>query len=312
MNTEKLIEETQINQAVDGLCHKLATLEQAVHDFKAQAMADGDRPVYLPEPEFKALSATQQRQLAIESLCHLWHNDSQRPMPKTGLLSLSPASIAAAQQLNASKQAFKLHIKTMRQQFAQHKSIKNNGKLATLLDHLLAQAGLRDGPLKHAMQALNIQRLNLQRCYCQLRILPEHLESVSWTWANCHSEVQKISVGDAIDLCQALPDNHPTKPGALQILASMPVTEALAYKKDKNRQLRANISFYQNQLLQRKAVTVSGILLTGDDSLPRSRWPEESTQTRLTRLDQKIHSSALIPALHLYQYKALAKQKTEP
>lgn len=295
----------KLEQAISELFDTFARLNSSLEQFKKKSQLDHHLPVYLPQPQFDNSCAIKKREIAIMALSQLWHKDKQLNLPLSGFLSISPETAATVTTLNHHKKIFQQQIKVIRNLSKGHSTLKNHGKIVSLLEQLLSQAGLRTPSLRIALQQLHIERLNLQRCYCQLRLLPNQLESVSWTWAKQHSEIQQISVKEAQQIYQALPDDHRLKTNALLQLSTLPSSEKLAYKRDKKKQLRANICWQEASQIKRKAVTVSGILLSTDTTLPRFRWPDDNDHSRLSRMDQKISDQALIPGLHLYRYNHL-------
>ncbi|NRB42548.1 MAG: hypothetical protein HRU20_29435 [Pseudomonadales bacterium] len=295
---------TDLEVEIENLFQSFSLLQTHIDQFHLQARADDKLPIYLPNFQ-SCIKPEKQRLAAINALCQLRFDDKSDQLPETGLLCISEETAKTARLVNQEKHRFQQQIKTIRNHCLDHPTAKNHGKVAVLLEQLLAQGGLRNPSLQTALKTLNIQRLNLQRCYCQLRILPNALESLSWTWAKSHSEIQKLTHTQAMQLCQQLPDEHAAKQAALATLSMLAKNAPLAFKRKKQKQLRANICWRENQQIKRKAVTVSGVLLTTDTQLPRFRWPDENEHSRLSRMDQKIETAAIIPALHLYRYKDL-------
>ena len=271
--------------------------------FYEAALVDIDRLVFLPEYENQNL--IKQRQLAVNALCQLWHEDKHQLLPQTGFLSCSVETLQLAIAFNNSKSAFQHQIKLIRQLTPKHKLQKQHGKTAYLIEQVLAEGGRRNDDLTKAFKTLGIARLDLQKCYKNIRILPAHLQSLSWTWAKTHTEIQKMSHKQAVEICKALDIDDPLRIKALAQLATINQSETLVYKRKKKPQLRANLVYTEQKLIKRKAITVSGVLLSSDLHTPRFRWPNSSEQTRLLRMDKIIEDEVFIHGLHLYRYKNL-------
>ena len=156
------------------------------------------------------------------------------------------------------------------------------------------------------MKTAGISRLDLLRCYAQIRVLPSPLESVSWTWAKTHSSIDPITVAQAITMAENLPKEK-TKAFALEMLACLKPTERLVLKKKLPNQLRANLVWREAGERKRKAVTISGIVVGQDAALPQYVWrddPANSDQKtqRLSRVDTTIEAEPYIKALGIHRY----------
>ncbi len=295
----------KFDNAINQLLIKTTYMFNQRDLFYECAMEDVQRPVFLPEMDMKNHSSHHQRQLAIASGCRLWFDEETSQYPKTGCLSSSNETIALAKAYNDSKTAFKEQIQLIRALGNEHKLNKHHAKSAYFIEQLLLAGGRRNETLIKSFKTLGIERLDLQKCYTKIRILPPKLESVSWTWAKSHSEIHQVSYGQVLDICKELAPDDPIRIRALSQLSKLSQNEKLAYKRQKKPQLRANITFTENNNIQRKAITVSGILLTSNETLPRFRWPNDNDQTRLNRIDRSIEDEVFIQGLHLYRYKKL-------
>ena len=75
--------------------------------------------------------------------------------------------------------------------------------------------------------------------------------------------------------------------------------------------VRKNVKIQNDNEIKRKAVTISGIALSQDSSLPKSWvWRDDpgaldpkAPKDRLTRMDTKIESEPYVKALSLHLYK---------
>lgn len=290
---------------IKRLCNLFDQLQASKSHFQECSYKD-DLPVYLPEREGREINNASAKQAAIDSLCSLWFDDYSNDKILSGLLCCSKETISAAETFNQKKALFKQQIIKIRDN-----GNNNKGKISLLIEQIMSEAGRRNKPLVEALEAIRISRLDLTRCYTQLRVLPDNLDAVSWTWAQSHTESQQVTRNEAVELAKSLInksiDGQMKYEFAMNKLALLPESECLAYKRTKNKQLRANISWLEDDKLKRKAVTVSGVLLYESTSLPRLRWPDESKQTRLQRLDKTIEDDAYIESLRLFRYKSTVK-----
>jgi hypothetical protein len=233
----------------------------------------------------------------------MWHPEPGEVLARSGVVCCSPATIQEAMKLNSKKEAFQATIKSIRE--------CTNGKktrIDKLIDRVLQQEGIRTKELEIALNRANLNRLDILRCYAKIRVMPKNLQSISWTWARTHSVIDPISREDAIKEAHAL-QNPETRDIVLSLLARLPPGEMLAYKKELPNQLRANLVWKEDGCIKRKAVTISGVVLSQDEILPKHVWRDDPGELdsdaplgRLKRLDARIDPEPYIKALHLHLY----------
>ena len=285
------------------LLQKYEALEAANSRFADALRADKDLPVLLPDYEGGA-----DREAAIKAMTQMWYLEPDESLPRAGVVCASPATIQEAENLNQHKTAFQTAIKSVRDTVTGEKS-----RLDKLIDRVLLQQNEKERrrveELQLALKRAQINRLDLLRCYAKIRVLPESLMSISWTWARTHSVIDPISREEAIKQAENLSDGE-SKDIALSRLSSLAPGQMLAYKKKLPNQLRANLLYREDDEVKRKAVTISGVALSQDGSLPK-KWvwrddPGEldpkAPKDRITRLDSKIDPEPYIKSLHLHLY----------
>ncbi|PVZ64521.1 hypothetical protein DC094_19615 [Pelagibaculum spongiae] len=290
---------------VQGLLQHYEALRVANTRFADAVRADQDLPLLLPG---HSNAGVHGRDLAIQSMTQMWLLEPGEVLPKAGVVCASPATIRQAENLNQAKDDFRQAIKAVREAVTGNKS-----RLDKLIDRVLQQQDeaqrRRIDSLQLALKRAKINRLDLLRCYANIRILPEQLMSISWTWARTHSAIDKISREDAIEQAENL-SNSNAREIALSRLQALSPEQSLVFKKKLPNQLRANLLYRQSDEVKRKAITISGIVLCQDPILPE-RWvwrddPGEADKKapprRITRLDSKIDPEPYIKALHLHRY----------
>jgi hypothetical protein len=285
------------------LLQKYEVLEAANARFADALRADKDLPVLLPDYEGGA-----DREAAIKAMTQMWYLEPDESLPRAGVVCASSATIQEAENLNHHKAAFQTAIKSVRDTVTGEKS-----RLDKLIDRVLLQQNEKERhrveELQLALKRAQINRLDLLRCYAKIRVLPKDLMSISWTWARTHSVIDPISREEAIKQAENLSDGE-SKDIALSRLSSLAPGQMLAYKKKLPNQLRANLLYREDAEVKRKAVTISGVVLSQDGSLPKKWvWREDpgeldpkAPKDRITRLDSKIDPEPYIKSLHLHLY----------
>ena len=265
--------------------------------------ADGHLPLLLPEYERES-----DRYIAIKAMTQLWRLEPGEILAHAGVVCASLTTIQAAESLNQAKAEFRAAVKSVRD-----KSTEKKTRLDKLIDRVLLQQSekerRRTEELQLALKRAQINRLDLLRCYANIRVLPKDLVSISWTWARTHSIIDSISRDEATKQAEKLSDEE-TREIALTRLSSLPSGQRMAYKKKLPNQLRANLSYYEDSEIKRKAVTISGIALSQDSVLPKMWvWRDDpgeldpkASRDRISRSDATIEPEPCIKALHLHLY----------
>lgn len=287
---------------VADLLQTFEATQAACGDLARTVRADAALPLFLPN---YGGDAGTEREAAIRSMTQLWHLDPGASVVEAGLLCASAGTVAAAEALNRRKQQFQAAVQAIR---AIGKN-KDKLRITRLIERVLQEEGRRTEALQEALATARINRLDLLRCYAQLRILPPGLESISWTWAKTHSAIVQVRLDEAIEMAGHLA-NPATSATALELLYRLPRDEKLAYKKHLPNQLRANLVWLEDDQRLRKAVTISGVVLCQAPTLPRYIWRDNPacsdtpSAARLSRTDVGIESGAYVRALNLHRYLA--------
>lgn len=261
-------------------------LQEGLEDAN-RILVNCDLPVWLPE------SFEQDRQLAADAITESWHQD-ENTYPLTGLICVLPEHLEAFSAVNTFKKAFKNEVKKIKES-----SNKEKSNLAVMIESI---AKGRNEEVAEAMKILRISRLNLLWCYRQIVVLPPSLDSLSWTWANAHKSITTIEHKAASALINRIISNDDEKKMMQDVLNNYQHHKLMRVKKVAPH-LRANITFFEDNLKKRKLITTPTVIISQDAHLPRIRWPDKDVKnTRLSRSDIKLNPVPVIKALGIYTY----------
>ena len=288
------------------LYERYLALQNACIKVKAAIHASSDDlPVYVPtcSSDKEEQHSVAAREAALKSITQLFHLREDEYLAEAGVLCASPKTVATIEQLNKAKDDFKKAVSDIRA----HKIDKDiaTAKIDKLISDEMEEKGKREGAIKDAMTTAGIGSLNLKRCYAKIRIMPEHLDVFSWTWATTHSRSKQVTIAEAMKLARSLKKDV-TRDIAIDILSQCSPDEILLRKISLPNQLRANYAYKDNGILTRKSCPVSGIVIAQQTNLPRMVWRENPAITgveveKLERLST-IEHTALVDSLHLYRY----------
>lgn len=289
MDSVRVAELLQCYEVMEGACGELA----------GAIRADDDRPLLLPTYRGESGGG---REAAIRSLTRVWHPEPGESLVTAGLLCASAETRVAAELLNTAKGQFKDAVAAIREE-----GKKEKVGFEHLIEKSLKDNNPRNRKLKQALDTIHISRLDLVRCYTNVRVLDPDLRSISWTWATTHATIRKVTIKGAVASAEKLDDD--AREYALSKLAALPSGESLAYRKPNANQLRANLAYYEGEGVRRESLPISGIVLGQDDTLPRYVWrndpatvPPEHRSGRLSRIDTTIDEQPYIRPLYLHRY----------
>lgn len=284
------------SDAVIDLTRAYDSLLESQAAFKDAILNDSSLPGFLPG--FQGTSA-EVRIHSVPTMIRNFYLDEDQTEQLTGLICASVDTLEAVVVMNKAKDHFQQAISVVRELGGSKKT-----SLDKLVDRALHREGRRTSELDLALSRLHLHRLDLLRCYAHIRVLPPKLESISWTWATRHSSIKLIDLEEAETMANALPVPG-TRHAVLHALSQLKPGEKLAMKKSLPNTLRANIVFWEEGIRKRKAINVSGILLSPDLNLPKHiLWRDDPGESplRLERSDVSIQKIPYIPALNLYRY----------
>lgn len=217
-----------------------------------------------------------------------------------GLVCSAAPNVALLEQLNTAKLAFKEAVGRIRA----FETKDGKTRIDVLIDRVLKEEGRRGESLRAAFREIGFNGIDLLRCYANIRILPQGLESISWTWAKKHASIIKTTAQEAQLLAQELPSPR-AKEVALHLLSQLPIHTPLVIQKQLPNQLRANIKWQEDKQIYRKAITVSGVVVHQSATLPKMIWrdnPGPPSASRLVRGDRRIDPTPYIKSLNIHCY----------
>ncbi len=261
-----------------------------------KSLSDGDHranfEVYVPPfstTEYERYSADARKQAIVDAV-GLTIDDTQNRKCDAGIVCASGETVSTVEQLNEAKAHFKETILKIRS-LASGKAV-----------------GSRETVLKKALKSAGIQALDLRECYRQIRVMPPHLESISWTWATSHARIQKLTFDEAVTMAEGLRDrDEELADTALDILRRKCAPDELLVRRiTLPNQLRANFSYLENGEIQRKSCPISGVVIAQQKMLPRMAWREnpvfrKEVPIRLQR-ESKIEPEPVVQSLSIHRY----------
>lgn len=265
-------------------------------EFSMAIFADSELPIYLPGHD----EVSTARKVAVQTMTRNFFLPPGETEIPSGIVCSSEKTLESATQLNQRKDDLQVAITEVREIGGAKKT-----SLDKLVDRALHREGRRTDELDLALGRMKLRRLDLLRCYAHIRILPPELESVSWTWATKHSSIKLIDLKEAEKMAEALPVAS-TRNAVLMALGGLKPGEKLALRKSLPNALRANIVWWEDKTRKRKAINVSGIMLSPSTRLPKHcLWrddPGETPPSRLERSDVALEKEPYIKALKIYRY----------
>lgn len=271
-------------QALVDYCERLKTLSEADHKQNFE--------VYVPPfggTERQRYSADARRKAIVDAV-GLTIDDTQNRTCYAGIICASDETVSTVELLNEAKANFKETVLKIRN--------LPSGKAS----------GSRETVLKKALKSAGIQTLDLRECYRQIRVMPPHLESISWTWATSHARIQKLTFDEAMALAEGLRDRDKGLADiAVDVLRrKCAPDEPLVRRITLPNQLRANYSYLENGKIKRKSCPISGVVIAQQKTLPRMAWREnpvfrKEVPIRLQR-ESKIEPEPVIHALSIHRY----------
>jgi hypothetical protein len=296
-----------IDFLVMNLIKTFDALEQSNNQFKHQ-LGKEKGPLALPQHNWppQAKDFKNNHTIALEDLARLTkHPDTEKPT-LAGIYCVSQKAIELAETLNQAKLDFKQAVLKIRELGKSDKT-----RVDQLIDKVLKQESLRNPELNAALKKLELEHLDLLKCYAQIKILPPNTQSLTWTWAVRHNAMVQVSQKEAEKMAENLL-NPQAKNIAEQLLSSLPKGESLIYRKNLPNRLKANLVWREgkgdNAVNLRKSITISGVALCQDPDFPRLKWKDNPADTdpkdaqKYKRQDRQVNAEPYIKALHLHRY----------
>lgn len=286
---------------IRALYEAYQVLAEACLTLSSAVSSDRERyPVYIPTFGMEDKESNEAREAAIKSMTQLFVADEGECAPEAGIVCASPETVAATEQLNAAKAAFKDAVMAIRN--FQKETDASVSKISKLIRDEVTEKGYRTEALQNAMGTAGIGSLDLKRCYAQIRIMPPALDVFSWTWATNHARIKKVTLQEAIEMAKKIPGQGASQI-AVDLLNKCNPGEILVKKATLPNQLRANYAYLEDGGTVRKSCPISGIVIAQQKNLPRKFWRvNPGDQRRRPAQESVIEEEPLILALDLYRY----------
>lgn len=257
----------------------------------------------------EAKSDAELREEIIAAITRVSKNDELQTYKEVGLVCASPATVVAVEDYNNAKTSFQEAVKVVREFDEGSKT-----RMDLLIDRAMKKEG-KSEPLQRTLSSARLLGIDLLRCYAQVRVLPQNLSSIRWTWASRHSAIEKVTHAQATAMAEVL-EVEAQRSTALSLLGLISADEILVTVKHLPPQLRANLVYTEIDVksklheVMRKLVTISGFVICQDSKLPRKYlWrdapepPPEDAPERKKRIDINIVPEPYIQVLKLHRYK---------
>lgn len=260
---------------------------------------DSTQPAWVYRTDQEVRDGLAVRLKAVELYQSLWYEDGQDgrdTLTCPGIIGASPPVLAAADEVNAAKDTFKVAVL----------ALKRLSKPTAR--ELMNDLHRRDAAVATAMRRLGAARLNLKQAYRQIPRLDRRPLKIGFTWSKQGRAIQRTSVAEARRLLQ---QRRPTPQIALELqwLAALPEQEGLARMRRICPHLRANLVFegadgsVQRRLMQ-TPLPILVPLAPGEqlpDFVPIA--PEPIGSLRLQRSDVRIEDEVFLPSIRAYRYR---------
>jgi hypothetical protein len=177
----------------------------------------------------------------------------------------------------------------------------NSGRFVSgLLKNELKMNPNIEGLELKSIEDIAYKQIDLKACRTKIRILPENLDMLSWTWATNHKRIEKVTKEVALELANRLSGD--SLQNAIKSIQSCPDSFFA-----KVTPLRANYVYYEEGSKINKSTPISGIVVVPQNTLPRLLWRDPPSQRsdispRLQR-ESSIQAIPIVSALNLHRYK---------
>lgn len=270
-------------------------IEQHEAHFIERATARGD--VWLPEDVQASLGGVDPVTCSVQAVTG-YRRELRGPTPLTGLLTVSPEALQAAEKLNAAKLGLKNAIAELRNAL---------GLKRTTLDKLMDDDGelkRRDPALAEQFRRLEIGDWDLQRAYRLIPILPAGTESVSWVWQRSSPEIKPLYRHEVLALIEKKIEDDEQASALKDQVMRLSAAEEFASVRPKPAQLRANLVVATDGDYENRQIVAPTVLITSQSQRPFLTWPgiDLPAGRRKRRRDAKIETEPFIAALRIHRY----------
>ncbi|MDT8877960.1 DNA replication terminus site-binding protein [Halomonas saccharevitans] len=234
-------------------------------------------------------------------LLDVWYQDGQdgrATRSHVGLVAATERVMEAAQEVNATKQAFAALLAEIRRE------------VPSLIPEIKAVLPFRHPALHDHLRGTGLARLHLKQCWRSIPLAEAPVARVRLAWYSSGRSIKRLTVREAEQKLLALDSDAPHVRIQLRQLAGIPDGEPLAQVQTQAPLMRANL-FYREPLEDgrtRRAMNVALPLFvpSPDGRLPDHNHPSPTppaTRTRARRRDERLEDVAFLPSLRVFRYR---------
>jgi hypothetical protein len=281
------------------LLERFDCLLKSLETLCTRVNADHRLPVWVSRTERELAQGVAMRSKAVALYRALWYEDGQDgrgTLTCPGIVAASQATLGAATECNAAKDAFKTAVLALKEL-----------PRADARD-LMADFHRRNQEVAVVMKRMGVARLNLKQAYRHIPFLTTRPRKIGFTWSKQGRTIQRTTVAEAKRLLER---RRPTPQIELELarLGQVPETEILARVRSVCPHLRANVVFdaspagVERRLLQTPLPLLNP--LEAGEPLPEfvPIGPQPPETLRLQRSDVRIEDNVFLPSIGVYRYR---------
>ncbi len=239
------------------------------------------------------------RAFIADEMTRLFHkNVGDAEVPRSGLLCIDDSQVPDIQKLTDAKGEFKKAVTNLR---GEGKKYNNN----------VEEALAKDKEFVDEMRRAGLSRLDLTACYRTIRILPNNIHSLRWSWGTTHRGVHIVEVRELRERLKE--DTTDIADMVLKAIQGMRETDFIAEIKKKHPRLMANIVLTNGERTQ---VACSGVMVLPCEKLPsvmawRDMPKDEDRKIKNRPADKTIEDNAIYEEspFHFYLPGKMPKEK---
>lgn len=291
---------TALRDNCQALIEQAAVVKDAVLDHRRQmwcAVPSFDSPVDLDALQNSQPSSEAWFRVADE-LTNIWMDAGNTPQNHGVLVCEVPEVLEAIKLLNQHKQAVQFATHTLKEGLLVERELEEHGSVDKALLGRLALANAefltrgRDHAFHRILRSLKLPSLNFIRAQKQIRVLPETVARVAYTWNKNQYRKRRIDADTLQALSQHFDRQGNTsradeiRHGVTNCRIQTDPLFALAYTPPS---LRANYKWWDNanQAYRWSHCLATGILVVPQSQRPQIRWKPEPSVTEIKQARKK-------------------------
>ncbi len=294
-------------EVIEDLVKSLNETFKIGENIREIALSEMDKyPVFAPTygDSDEDHKSNQARLAAIESLTRIFRPLKNESPLQAGILCASDTLTNKIHDFNDAKSKFIfLCSKAHRVHSISLKG--NNGRfISKILKNGISDEISRIPKSSNLSADILCKKIDLLACRTKIRVMPESVDTISWTWSANHKSMHKITKSHALKLALQEPETH--RDSIRKIIYKCPDEHFVKIKHIKE-QLRANYASTDNNHRKWRSMSISGVVIVPKDQLPRVLWrippSQRSKQSPRLQRESSIYSDPFIKEINLYRYK---------